>query len=312
MKLLFIKSILLLLPFALWTCLVVLVDPYNYFDVSHIIPDIVKKQTSLPSNRFLWKIILFKRTPSANILLGDSRVDAIDVNYIDKISGEKYFNFAHGGASLPDIINTFHYAKRTIKLSNVYIGLNFNLYNSYNESNRFAAAELISNDLKYYIFDKDVIKTTYYNLATFYSNKDFHIGSPSLDKDSFWKSQLVTAVPIFYKHYKYPNNYYNKLKDISDYCKINNINLTFIIPPTHIDLQKRVADFGLLEEEKNFKKDLRSLGKVYDFDYPNDWTNNRENFNDPFHLTKAMMEKFVDEIWGDEHNIAKISNKPAL
>jgi hypothetical protein len=303
---LFKKIILFLLPFALWIVLVVLVDPYNYFSVSSLVSDNIKKNTSVKLNPRLWKCIEFKKHPSANILLGDSRVNSIDTNYIKTITGDNFFNFAYGGASIAEIVDTFNYAKSISHLSKVYIGMSFNLYNSYNSVNVFSGAKLLSNDYKYYLIDRSVAKTIYYNLSAYFSDNDFQIGIPSTDKDSFWKYQLSYAGSAFYQHYRYPLNYYNELKKMADYCKENKVDLVFFIPPTHIDLQNIVKKSNLLEAERRFKNDLVSLGEVYDFDYPNDVTKNRDNFSDPFHFHRDVMKIVANDVWGKSNNLARV------
>lgn len=293
------------MPFLLWLVLLILVDPFNYFNLSHLVPDDLKRNTSYKLNSRLWKAIEFKRDPSANILLGDSRADHIDVEIVKKITGDNYFNFSHGGGSLAEIISTFNYAINITQLSNVYIGINFNLYNGYNSVNRFSGSELIANDCRYYLINRSVAASLFYNLALWLLKIDFRIGFPPMDKDVFWEYQLNNFATYSYRNYIYPSNYYRQLKEIARYCKTHNINLVFFVPPTHIDLQKIVKDLGLVDAEVRFKKDLATLGVVYDFDYPNEWTKKRKNFSDPFHFIN--MEKIVEEVWGNNHNIARIT-----
>ncbi len=126
-----------------------------------------------------------------------------------------------------------------------------------------------------------------------------------MDKDSFWKYQLSYAEYSFFMNYRYPANYYNELKNIAEYCKANKVNLVFIILPSHVDLQNEVADYILLEAEMRFRNDIMTLGKVYDFEYPNYVTNNRENFRDPFHPNKYVMRLVVDNVWGKSGNIVR-------
>lgn len=300
------KLALFSLPFLVWVGLVVLVDPYNYFDLTSFVPLEIKKKTSFLLNERLWRCVEFKKTPSGNILLGDSRIAKIDTNFIKSKTGDNYFNFAYGGASLAEIVDTFEYAKKITKLSNVYIGVSFNHYNSHNARNMFSGAELLSRDYKYYLSDRGVAEALFYNLASLLANKDFHIGTPSTDKDTFWKFKLTEGVSYFYQYYEYPTSYYQALKGIADYCKKNNINLVFIIPPTHVELQHRVTDYNLTEAENRFKKDLASLGKVYDFDYVNEITKNRDNFTDPFHFDDYVMELVVNDVWGKSNVFALV------
>ena len=305
MKTLLFKIAIFSLPFLLWLVLLVLVDPFDFFVVSKLIPAEVKRRTSYKLNSRLWKAVEFQRNPTPNILLGDSRTDQIDAKLISSKMGQNFYNFAHGGGSLAEAISTFHYARKCTELRSVYIGINFNLYNRYNSANLFSGAELIANDYRYYLFNKSVAEGLLYNLLSWQTGRDFKIGSPPMNREAFWKYQLSYAATYSYQRYRYPSTYYEQLKEISAYCRSRNIKLAFIILPTHVDLQQRVADFGLVQAERRFKKDLAELGTLYDFDYPNDWTRERENFSDPFHFKTELMEKIIDEVWGNSRLVAR-------
>ena len=92
-----------------------------------------------------------------------------------------------------------------------------------------------------------------------------------------------------------------ELVNISDYCKKNNINLVFFIPPTHIDLQEQVKYFSLQKEENKFKNDLHNIAKTYDFDYSNKLTVNKNNFSDPFHLNKELFSLILNDLFINEN-----------
>ena len=76
------------------------------------------------------------------------------------------------------------------------------------------------------------------------------------------------------------------------------IELYFIVLPTHTSLQDKVNDFGLSKERGRFLSDLTNLATVYNLDYKNKLTEKIENFSDPFHLKREFIESVVSEIWG--------------
>lgn len=71
----------------------------------------------------------------------------------------------------------------------------------------------------------------------------------------------------------------------------------FIIFPTHVELQRRVYDFGLEGYYRQFKDDLSALAPTFDFDYPNAITEDRANFRDPYHFTDPIGQKIVHQVW---------------
>lgn len=123
----------------------------------------------------------------------------------------------------------------------------------------------------------------------------YKVGVPNMTYAELWEYEINVISKRFYSKYKYPEEYYKKLKIISDYCKQNDIKLVFFTPPTHTDLQKRIKDFNLEEENRRFLNDVSGLGQFYNLDVESDFTRNRENFVDPYH---AWTDSFViQKIW---------------
>ena len=116
----FVKRILIFcIPFCAYLGIILLIDPYNYFNISRFTSK-EKKGITNSLNYCFWKAIEFKNNPSQNIIIGDSRADNIDVDRIYRLTGESYFNFGYGGGSLPEMIKTFWYSVKITKLKRVY------------------------------------------------------------------------------------------------------------------------------------------------------------------------------------------------
>jgi hypothetical protein len=138
-------------------------------------------------------------------------------------------------------------------------------------------------------------------------NSTAAIGRPDMSATEFWKYQLDVTANRYYANHTYPTVYYESLKKISEYCKSNNIKLVFFIPASHVDLQKKTEEFNLLAEEGKFKEDIKKLGDVYDFNYPNEVTKNRANFSDPFHFNNAIVKTIIDELFNNRQRISIFS-----
>ena len=94
---------------------------------------------------------------------------------------------------------------------------------------------------------------------------------------------------------------------MADYCDANSIKLAFVLSPTHIDLQKKIHEFNLDEAYSKFKHDIELFGDVYDFNYPNEITNDKNNFGDPYHHKPAISRIVADEISGSGMKYAKFT-----
>jgi hypothetical protein len=87
-----------------------------------IIPTDTKLQTSARLNEVLLKMIDFSHHPGPDILLGDSRMNNLDVTAVRRLSKRNYYNLAYGGAALDEVIDSFWFAATTsAPLHNVYI-----------------------------------------------------------------------------------------------------------------------------------------------------------------------------------------------
>jgi len=69
------------------------------------------------------------------------------------------------------------------------------------------------------------------------------------------------------------------------------------VPLTERNLALLLDEFGLRELSDRFARELRELGRVVDFDFPNEFTRDRENFGDPyhFHATREMLEAILTD-----------------
>ena len=283
-------------------CMNYVIDPFGMngrFDLG-----LDKAAVAVPSNQRLSKVIAFARKPVENIVLGDSRMDGMDTRKIQQITGQPYFNFAFGGGAAAEIIETFWFAARRTRLRNVYLGINFNLYNQYNSRNLVHEAIIISGHPEQYYLSIFTSKISMYNLYYKLFKVNPVSEKPRMGRTEFWSKQL-RDVAFFYRHYAYPSRTYRELKRISDYCQSRHINFVLVIPPTHIDLQDKVADFHLTEEYVRYKQDLASIARVIDYDYPNPWTRDANLFLDPYHGGEFIKAELVKEIWGRRRLVGK-------
>lgn len=289
------RTLFFLSPIIVIIGVIVLADPYNYYRATSFIPQEVKLATSYKFHYPLWKTIGYERSPIENILLGDSRTDALGTVSVEQVTGEKWYNFAYGGATVPEIVETFWYANSLIKLKKVYIGLNFNQMNRYKRMNRVAEARKIMEQPLQYPFNKTVLKAFVYNIYYAITGDDPKIGVPDMPPDSFWAFQLKSSAENYYAAFRYGEEFMDDLREIAAYSKEHGIELVIFIPPTHTDLQQRIADFGLSGENRRWIDELQSFARVINLDVPDEFTLDRNNFKDPFH-TKDPQE-VVNMVW---------------
>ena len=219
----------------------------------------------------------------------------INADNLNQMNGSRIYNFSYPGGTLIDMMETFWYVVEKQKLDEVYLGINFNLYNDFERNDNVKQAKSIMKNLFSYSFSKAVLKSMVQNIKKQYFVPDYVMGKPDMSKDEFWKYLLTTNGKRFYQKYKHPDQFLRQLSEISDYCKKNHIKLVFFIPPTHVELQQRIADFNLEKDNFIFIQEISKLGKCYNLDTSNEYTQNRKNFNDPFHMVNDSF--IVHSIW---------------
>jgi hypothetical protein len=245
-------------------------------------------------NQVLWKIPAYSRDPAPDILLGDSQMARLPDQTITGLTGQKYSNLAYGGGTLRESIATFWLASQKVRLQRVFLGVSFMSYNT-NPRNRVTETEEMVRQPAFYFLKSDVIETTAYDIADAFFH--YHTSlSPQVSRDAFWLSQLDYLAKR-YKRKASPGTLKDEMRKIVEYCLAHNISIIFVIPPQHVDAQRRVRELGVEEEYRQFKSDLASIAPVYDCDIESDLTRNKSNYSDPFHLTDNAANRLVADIW---------------
>jgi len=302
--------VVFVIPILLCALFVLYIDPFNYFSLLTGIPEGIKKETVSNFNDVLWYTIDYAHAPSPGIIIGDSRSKRISVEHLREKTGRQYKHLCGNAVKINEIVDFFWFANSYKKLESVYIVLTFSIYNLYAFANRVVGAEAAIKNPLLYVFDRHVIEASYLVFSSVFLKRNISLWEPPASKEEFWKWSLDNWSNQQYGKWKYPLNGYKGLRDISDYCRQNHIELTFIIAPNHTDFQAKVDYFNLNGEQIRFKKDISALSTTYDFDYVNDLTKNKDNFSDPVHVTEEVANSLVDEILTGNLHYGRLLTNP--
>lgn len=274
----------------------VYIDPFNFFSVekNQQLQD-RKENISLKTNPYLYKLIKFDRNPNPVIILGDSRMDDLNPEQFEKSDKEKVSNLAIGGGTIQDAIEILNYISAKHQINKIYWGISIETYCGTRLRNRATQSIGIKNSMPLYLLNRYTFSATMLICRSVIFNEEIDLYRPPFSKDEFWLNQLELS-SRYLDNYTYPDNYYNELKKISNDCREKNIKLVFIVAPTHMDLQKKIHEHNLDNEDVRLRKDLESFGDLYDFNFPNIITENRANFKDPFHFNDSISNIIVNEI----------------
>lgn len=296
------KSLLIFsIPVLLWIIALLIVDPFGYFN-NDVIKSKQKDYIAYNQNFILYDFIKYKKKPTPYILLGDSKIANLDTSKINQLTKKDFFNLGYGYGSLEEMIKTFWYLKEDYPLKEVYVGINFPSYSATSNRDRVTEAiDLSESKLSYLLSSYNNTATALYFkslVGSTDSSNEVGFLKPTVTKEEFWSQMLVNG-DKFYKSYIYPTEYKKELQKIATYCGEKGIRLVFIIPPTHTDLQEKVQKFKLDSLNSLFKKELTLFGEVYDFDYPNPLTSDKNNFNDPFHTNDSVCTLLIQDVFTD-------------
>jgi hypothetical protein len=131
-----------------------------------------------------------------------------------------------------------------------------------------------------------------------------------MSRDEFWDYMVTVRGQDWYGKYKFPTKAYEQIRRMADFCKSNDINLTFIIVPHHVEFQNRVWDYELTAAKAKFLESMLTLNAtVIDYDNVNEITLNRSNFMDPVHYNEAIGRLIAHEVWRREYSVGRVLNK---
>jgi hypothetical protein len=315
----FLKRLLwFVLPFVGIALIIMVIDPYNYFFSGNFIPNSVKFRVvnlsaeSMPRGNTLWKSVDFERHPCPNILIGDSRAFSMSVDSIRKIANLEFYNFGVPGGNYRSIIETFWYTSDIIKLERVYIQVAFHNYSKNSSYNLMSDAQKVKSRpylfFSRFYFLKESAMDVYYSLLS---------NEPSLNSDlpfnqKNWNSILENQGRSSLESMTYPSQYFSELKKIAAYCRENNIELGFIIFPDHSDFHDLIAELQMQDAYERYKRDIYSLGKVYDYDSAmSPIATDISNYVDIFHLKRALTCKYIiRDIWGQKNITTGVVDAP--
>jgi hypothetical protein len=317
---------LFLIPVCIYVICIIIIDPFEYFHVVSIVPTRKKIRSFWNSpelsmmGTMIWKLSEYNRSRCDNVILGDSRSDRIQVDSLKQITGQDYYNFGTPGGDYAIYTSLFWRISGRVKLKNVYLGVSFHNYGDTYHRDLYGEAKY-TIDHVYPFFTSPFLVNQAFDIAKLgftrnriklcrqykgqvqipLDNDPFAARPPSFQKT--W-DRSVKIQSESYSRYRYPDDYYKRLKEVSEYCKDNNINLVFIIVPNYMECYDLAMQANLGQEMERFKADIRSLGETYDFDYPNELTRNKAYYSDIWHFSSYVYDVIYREVWGKEKGIA--------
>ncbi len=220
----------------------------------------------------------------------------INVNRVNRQLHKDFSNVAYGAGNLPEIISTFWYLVGHYPIKEVYIGISPEIYNLHNSRNRVEGVTHIFNNSLLYYSNFNVLQASFFTVKSILFPKNVNAAENPLSKSKVWNYVLKWKTDRYLRNYNYPETYYQELKNIGEYCKANQIRLTFVIPPLHQDFQHIIDSMKLTRYQNKMVSDLKSISEVYNFNFRNDITVDSSRFKDPVHVTDTIYKIVIEPL----------------
>lgn len=291
-------GLLFAVPLFVWVLFIVAVDPFDYFDVSHAFTEQAKIDNAASLNSLVFNMLKEVHNPCANLIIGDSRAGNLPLERIEKNSGQRYFLLSANALKLNESIDLFYFANRELPVKRVVFTINFNEYNEYAYADRVTSVESMIRNPLIYLFDRNVAQAAYYVVRASLTRKKAFSSIPPMGPDKYWDYIVTVRGREHYEKFRHPDELHKRMQEMAAFAKEHNIAVTFIIVPHHAEFQRRVREFGLINEYLRFKHEMSQLGvRVIDYDYVNDITTVKSNFRDPIHYNEKIGNMIADEVF---------------
>jgi hypothetical protein len=285
-------------PLLVWVLVIVAVDPFDYFNLSRLFSEPAKVENAAALNSLTFNMLKEVHDPCENLLIGDSRAESLPLEQIEQLTGRRYFKLAANALKLNESIDLFYFANQRQPIKHAVFTINFNEYNEYAFADRVHSVEKMIHNPLIYIFDRNVAQAAYYVVKASLTKKKAFSSFPPMGPDEYWDYIVKVRGREHYERYRYPEALHQRMEEMVKFARAQGIEVIFIIVPHHADFQKRVREFGLVDDYLQFKRDMSQLGaRVIDYDYVNDITVEKSNFRDPLHYNEEIGKLIANEVF---------------
>lgn len=314
------------IPFVLLFAVFFCFEPYDYFALREK-PQYQKEPLSA--------MRLVMRKKPERIILGDSRMANLNIEYINELTGGDYARLAWGGAQTGESIDMFWFAAERCELKQVIFGINFytskgtqigeeNRYDSMALSapyakNIFKFATNIHYWLKTLADIKHIVTNPIYRMIDREDLVEIPEDParlpiiPDPEMGEKWRLNMEVYADGIQKgmvEYDFQPETYAALQQVIDYCDENSIELIFVLPPVHEVIYERVIEVnGMQSDLWGIKDFLIARATVYDFELRTDFASDEDTFYDGFHLMYENKLLFARLIFTNTTEHPELVNK---
>jgi hypothetical protein len=288
-------------------------EPYNYFGLK---VDRADYNWAMPLSR----IREFMRHPSENIILGDSRMNHFDLDYIENMTGERYSNLASGGQALNLSRELYDWAKQRVEIKKLLINDSFWQTRANTNSPSAESVFLVAKSPLLYMTTRDYVLETFVRFVESIKKSKVRIEKLAVF-DAYSEPEIVIADDSKYREdlvdYALNNifpgcqNYSLGAEQMADIEYIlsdaneNGISTIVVIPPVQASIWELVIEpLEIYDDMEIYKRRLMKYSVVYDMEWLSEFAKSQDLYADGFHLQEDRYFRFTNAIFmGDEEMV---------
>ncbi len=309
-----------------------IIDPFDIFKVIKKKGINCEKPCSYKQER-MTKIpqLKFNKNNIDYIFVGSSKTQWwLNTDYHSKLAGK---NILSMGLSSSSIQESIIMAENSIlihpEIKKVYFGLDFfsfssNYYETSVNIERITDTEITKKEIMPLLISLDTLKysfqTLFYNIKNNKSdNKIKNEQESQLTKknkraEHYFKETIKKYDRDYYSDYKLNKNAIKEIMNFKDFAQKRNVEVIYMVTPTHITDIINIKEHGLLKEYYEFKKILAENVNYYDLSLINEYNTESVNpeikyFRDSIHATGVLGNLFAENFYIKQNNTAEYITK---
>ena len=292
------------MPFALLFAVVYYLDPYNFFHQTS------KYEIAKLDTGWLEYTVDYKRNQYSNIIFGSSRPNVIKP---ENIPEEGWCKLSFGGATIPEFLKAFWYASEYGKIKKIIIMTDVYgyLYSFGSSTARFdSKVDLINHPYKYFTSSL-VLETVYKHFVSMIKGEKVTL--QKFDKVQ-WEKELaegknrsIIKPSDKMELKKAVSEITSQFREVKKFCDKNDIEVKVVTPIISAELYHVFMVYAPDVYDMALSDLVEVFGTVYDYGFPNDYTYNRKNFKDPFHIWSDSV--YINTLWGKKDYYYRVIDK---
>lgn len=284
-----------------------IIDPYNIFHYNGPVDNGVE-----PNKNFIkTKYVLANPDKFDSFLFGSSRAGFMDIEYLNELTGDKWYDMASSEATPAEHVNTLNaFIRNGLVPKNVFVMVDDiscfvdpKLHENMLYRVPYPKDDIVSR-LEFYAKYCDLI-TTYESLQVIndhvaddseFLTRYYNTGTESLKKDSYFDPTLPQFQEGYWAdYYAYRvDDALTEMQSLVDLCKNNGINLTIVTNPLYFLTYERAVENGYLD----YLYGLANITDYYNFSSLSDITLEYTNYYETSHFTPKVGRLMIETACG--------------